>query len=106
MMRRYKMAIAAAALVGGLILSVTTSEALTPNAMVAQYGYPFCAIIGGGPDSMIHDCMYSTMDQCQASASGHGYCVENSAYLAAGANAALSPAPTGRAPHRTRRHRH
>ena len=101
-MRRIEMAIAAAALVGSL-MSVTTSEAQAPNAMVAQYGYPFCAIIGGGPDSMIHDCMYSTMDQCQASASGHGYCVENSAYLAAGANAAVSA--TGPAPHRARRHR-
>jgi hypothetical protein len=102
MMRRLVMIVAAAAAIGSL--GAGKSAAQAPNAMVAQYGYPFCAIVGGGPDIVIHDCYYSNMDQCQASASAQGYCVENPAYIAAGLKAAPVPAATPR--HIRRKHRH
>ena len=94
--------IAAAALVGTLIVGVRASEAQAPNAMVAQYGYQYCDILTtlGGD---VHDCSFVNMAQCQASASGQGYCVENPAYIAARAYASI---PAGPVPHIRRKHRH
>ena len=89
-----KIAFSAAALAAGLILTVGGSDAQAPNDMVRQYGYQFCNIIGG-VNGVTRDCMYSTFQQCQASASGQGYCVENAAYTAARGNA-VPPRPARR----------
>ena len=78
--------VAAAALLGGLVMAPNLSEAQAPNAMVRQYGYQFCAILGGFMDGR-RDCMYSTWQQCMAAASPRGTCEENAAYIAARANA-------------------
>jgi hypothetical protein len=90
-MRRFVMMVAAAAAVGSVVMTVRPSEAQAPNEMVRQYGYQFCAILATDNNS-VRDCGYTTLQQCQATASGMGYCLENSAYIAARANAANSQA--------------
>ena len=89
-MRRLTMMIAVAALIGGVTMTVERSQAQAPNAMVAQYGYQYCAIIGMVEGSR-RDCMYSTWAQCQASAANMGYCMENPAYIAARGHAGPLP---------------
>lgn len=92
-----KLAISAAALaMGTLPLAISSSHAQAPNDMVRQYGYQFCNIIGG-ITGVVRDCMYSTLQQCQAAASGQGYCVENAAWAAArSSTVGSSPKPTRR----------
>ena len=92
---RHSMTILAAA-VASVAMTCGASHAQTPNDMVRQYGYQFCAIIA-------HDfsggrrCDYTTMEQCRSFASGMGYCLENPAYIAARDNArALPAAPASR----------
>lgn len=83
-MRRFAMMVATASL-GSLLITNGASQAQAPNEMVRQYGYQFCAVIAqdlsGG-----RDCSFVTMEQCRAFASGMGYCLENSAYIAAREN--------------------
>ena len=97
-MRHLTMMIAAAGLLGSLAMP-GESKAQAPNAMVQQYGYQYCAIIGMVEGSR-RDCMYSTWEQCRASAANMGYCEENPAYIAARANAALVPDHLRRTPRR------
>src|SRR4051812_7247601 len=90
--------IGAAALTAIFATMTGSSHAQAPNAMVKQYGYQFCNVVGPPPDSY-RDCMYSTWEQCRAAAMPGGGCFENPAYIAARANAASAPAPR---PQRTR----
>lgn len=96
-MQRFALMIAASAALYSFATGASRAQA--PNDMMRQYGYPFCANLATA-NTVIHDCGYTTMDQCRATASGMGYCVENPAYLAARANApSLTPAA---APHKRR----
>lgn len=60
-----------------LLLAVKPASAgngLDPN-------YRFCVSGNGGPFGPdIPDCAYNTWQQCQFSASGNGYCIENPGY--------------------------
>jgi hypothetical protein len=69
-MRRILLALAV------LLISASIFGVATPASAVT---YPFC-VAGGVTDTP--RCDYENMAQCQASASGTGYCVMNPAYTA------------------------
>lgn len=57
----------------------TAGNGLDPNYRYCVSGRP----AGGGPSGGgldIPDCAFTTLAQCQAAASGQGYCIENPGY--------------------------
>jgi hypothetical protein len=63
-----------------LVLAAGFGGLLTTPAARAEPIYRYCMI---GTPNMGRDCTFSTLQQCQATASaGIGFCQENSAYIA------------------------
>ena len=89
------------AMLAMLALLAGGTAVIAGSAPAAAYDYPWC-VVGGelGPSG---DCSYSTLGQCQASASGRWnlYCTENIRYLFARQRAAQEYG----VPHRRRQQR-